>query len=425
MSVNSSVLDESEIDSATGVILEALEAKQDDSVQDMIGKINELITRLGSADSPATDLTPVSEQPSYTTDASAESRASGSTRGRSRAVVKHTNRKTASGKKKKTPFELWNQKNKPPPKPKTIKLTEAQRNATTERLLASKTNKDLDGAQTFEALAAEEDVVGQPDTTRTKTQNDKLQGYVPIYKRYQAVIEKAQRKKAQIERQRENEELAPCTFKPNMGLSHKTFKPGHKFRQPVGTVYDRCNEYGQMKQYRANRRRHWQKKIEEKELTFEPKLNSNTRRILERTAARNPRKTDLLLAVEERERKFRVAGDNRDAGHEEETFQPRINARSRKLARKGKVYDRLYQSAIQSEESIMGKINTYFDETVNSNFDRPAVLKNKVRNGKGSITNRERTLQKQGVLVAPNEFNENVIQWDESMGFLRATLNLD
>ena len=427
MSINSSVLDESEIDSATGVILEALEAKQDDTVQDMIGKISDLITRLGAQDSPASDFTPASEHTSFATEVSAEESrtgGSGQHRGRSRAVVNHRGRPTASGRKKKTPFDLWNQKNKPPPKPKAIKLTEAQRNATTERLLASKTNKELDGAQTFEALTAEEQGIGQPDTTRTKTHNDKLVGYVPIHKRYQAVIEKAQRKKAQIERQRENEELAPCTFKPNMGLSSKTFKPGQEFRQPVGTVYDRCNEYGQMKQFRANRRRHWQKKIEEKELTFEPRLNSNTRRILEKTAARNPRKTDLLLAVEERQRTFKVAGDCRDAGHEEETFAPRINERSRKLARKGKVYDRLYESAIQSEESMMGKINNYFDETVNSNFDRPAVLKNKVRGGKGSITNRERTLQQQGVLIAPNEFHENVVQWDESMGFLRSTLRL-
>ena len=73
---------------------------------------------------------------------------------------------------------------------------------------------------------------------------------------------------------------------------------------------------------------------------------------------------------------------------------------------------------------MMGKINTYFDETVNDNFDRPAVLKNKVRDGQGAITNRERTLQQQGLLVAPNEYNENVVQWDESMGFLRATLRL-
>ncbi len=429
MSYNSSMLDESEIDSATGVILEALEAKQDDTVQDMIGKINDLITRLGAADSPATDLTPGSEHTSFATEFSAEESrgggGGGSQRGRSRTMVlAQHQRPTASGRKKKTPFELWNQKNQAPPKPQALKLTEAQRNATTERLLAAKVEQDLDGAQTFEALASEEDATGKPDTTRTKTQNDKLAGYVPIHKRYQDVIEKGQRKKAQIERQREDQELAPCTFKPNMGLSNRTFKPGQEFRQPVGTVYDRCNEYGQMKQFRANRRRHWQKKIEEKELTFEPQLNSNTRRILEKTAARSPCKTDLLLAVEERQRKFQVVGDHRDPGHEEDTFAPRINERSRRIAREGPVYHRLYQAARQSEETMMGKINTYFDETVNDNFDRPAVLKNKVRDGQGAITNRERTLQQQGLLVAPNEYNENVVQWDESMGFLRATLRL-
>ena len=323
-------------------------------------------------------------------------------------------RRNAAGRKKKTPFELWNQKNKPPPKPKAIKLTNAQRNATTERLLASKTSKDLDGAQTFEALAAEEEYTGQPDTTRTKATNDNLPGYVPIYKRYQAVIAQRQRKKAQIQRQ----ELEPCTFKPNMGLSRKTFKPGEEFRKPIGTVYDRCNEYGQMKQYRANRRRHWQKKIDEKELTFQPHINPNTRRIL-------ARKPELQKRVQDKERQFAVLKTRKDPGHAGDTFVPRINERSKKLVRKGEVYDRLYKSAIRSEEDMMRKINTYFDETVNENFDRPAVLKNKVRGGRGAVTNRERTLQQQGVLIPPNEFHETVVQWTEDMGFLRATLRLD
>ena len=119
-------------------------------------------------------------------------------------------------------------------------------------------------------------------------------------------------------------------------------------------------------------------------------------------------------------------GDSRDPGHEEETFAPRINARSRKLNRGGKkkVFERLYDSARQSEETLAGKINTYFDDTVNSNFDRAVVLKNKVRNGPGFVTNRERTLQQQGVLVPSDEFFENVVQWEEDMGFLRATLRL-
>jgi hypothetical protein len=440
MSINSSMLDESEIDSATGVILEALEPRQNDTVQDMIGKINDLITRLGAADSPATDLTPGSEATnSFATDASGGPSGGkggrGQTRGRSRALVgqqqhdqqqQQQSRRQTDWGAKKTPIELWNQKNKPPPKPKALLLSEAQRNATTERLLAAKAKKDLDGAQAFEALTAEEQEIGQPDTSRTKQQNDKLQGYVPIHKRYQAVIDKAQRKKAQIERAREDQELAPCTFQPNMGQSNKTFQPGQKFRQPMGTVYDRCNEYGQMKQYRAHRRRQFLKKIEEKELTFEPKLNTNTQRILERTAARNPDKAELLTTrVQNRPRTFQVAGDNRDPGHEEETFAPRINARSRKLAREGEVFERLYENAIQSDEAIMGKINVYFDETVNERFDRPAVLKNKVRDGKGAVTNRERTLVQQGVLVPPNKFHENVVQWDESMSFLRATLRLE
>ena len=161
-------------------------------------------------------------------------------------------------------------------------------------------------------------------------------------------------KKARLDKirlEREQKELEEATFRP--AINART-GGGASGEDALGADERRL---GHLMQYEVDRRiRAEQRKLllgemEERALTFAPALNKNSMRIVERLKASLA--SDPGAAAE----RAGGAGRSRPAGHEGETFQPRINARSRALqgaARAGDVVSRLYKAPAPRDDGAAG-----------------------------------------------------------------------
>ena len=133
-------------------------------------------------------------------------------------------------------------------------------------------------------------------------------------------VEKARHQLAQ-------EEIADCTFKPDLT------KRAKKQSRTVEDLMD----YGNVKRLRMRQRRQFMQDLEDREHTFQPQVNQNSMRMVNRM-----QKEGRLLPVGG---KRGYKGTAQDPGHSEDTFSPKINKRSKSIQLKGNVYDRLYKSA--------------------------------------------------------------------------------
>ena len=133
-------------------------------------------------------------------------------------------------------------------------------------------------------------------------------------------VEKARHQLAQ-------EEIADCTFKPDLT---------NKAKKQSRTVED-LMDYGNVKRLRMRQRRQFMQDLEDREHTFQPQVNQNSMRMVSKM-----QKQGRLLPVGG---KRGYKGTAQDPGHSEDTFSPKINKRSKAIQLKGNVYDRLYKSA--------------------------------------------------------------------------------
>ena len=133
-------------------------------------------------------------------------------------------------------------------------------------------------------------------------------------------VEKARHQLAQ-------EEIADCTFKPDLTAKAK------KQSRSVEDLMD----YGNVKRLRMRQRRQFMQDLEDREHTFQPQVNQNSMRMVSRM-----QKQGRLLP---KGGKRGYKGTAQDPGHSEDTFSPKINKRSKAIQLKGNVYDRLYKSA--------------------------------------------------------------------------------
>jgi hypothetical protein len=170
------------------------------------------------------------------------------------------------------------------------------------------------------------------------------------------------KKKAKLDRirsEREQKEYAETTFKPNLNKDHK---PVDNMVRKLGHLM----QYEIDRRVRAEQRRALIQGKEDRDLVFQPKINKNSARIVARlkaeaiaaensesgaaagapppspsTSSRAMRKAlvDTLAGG-------RPLGRSYLPGHEQETFHPKINERSKTLHRPGvddvDVYTRLY-----------------------------------------------------------------------------------
>lgn len=135
--------------------------------------------------------------------------------------------------------------------------------------------------------------------------------------------------KARIQLQQE--EISKCTFQPNLTK---------KARKVSRNVED-LMMYGEIKRHRMLQRRQYHQDLEDRELTFKPHINQKSLRIVQRMKSRPTGG------------RRGITNTNEDPGHGEDTFSPKINRRSRGLKQKGKVFDRLYNSAqVQNQRRL-------------------------------------------------------------------------
>jgi hypothetical protein len=183
--------------------------------------------------------------------------------------------------------------------------------------------------------------------------------------RVSALMRKKKAKLDRIRNEKAERELAGATFKPNL----------NKPKTPVDGIVRRVGhlmQYEIDRRVRAEQRRALIQELEDRELRFQPKINKNSARIVNRlkaeadslnassateagaaaaaaagglgspvTASKSAKK-----ALVETLAQGRPLGRSFLPGHEQETFQPTINERSRTLHRPGvddiDVFTRLY-----------------------------------------------------------------------------------
>lgn len=192
--------------------------------------------------------------------------------------------------------------------------------------------------------------------------------------RVAALMRKKKSKLDKIRHEKAQSELAEATFKPKTNVSTRPPTATSGVDEAGGRGVGQLMQYERDKLVRASQRRQLLKEIEDRELTFTPVINKNSSRIVDRitrersekerqaalgfspapaafsppTAARGQKAAlNAALSGELDPRAMRALGRSFLPGHEEETFQPRINPRSAALQRgdSSRIYDRLFDMA--------------------------------------------------------------------------------
>lgn len=172
--------------------------------------------------------------------------------------------------------------------------------------------------------------------------------------RVAALMHKKKAKLDRIRTEKAEKELEEATFKPNLDKSKVR---GEAMVRRIGHLM----QYEIDRRVRAEQRRILIEDMERRELTFSPVINRNSARIVNRLKKENePRpeggeggdasgakatRAALAEAITAAATSSKPLGRSYLPGHEEETFHPRINARSAALVRGTDVYNRLYKGS--------------------------------------------------------------------------------
>lgn len=222
------------------------------------------------------------------------------------------------------------------------------------------------------------------------------------------------RRKAKLDKVREEKaqrELAEATFRPNLNKPSRSRmgEMGERMRRRVGHLL----QYDVDKRIRAAQRRQIMQEVEDRELTFSPQINPRSDKLVRRMQLRRQRaeeKAEAGAALTEEEEAALAGGlterarSRRQAeimasaleaaereiflgrvrrlplgsrgltilpGHEEETFHPRINDRSRALTLRhgGPAHERLYETATASIEARRATLGAYTRQFINTSVD--------------------------------------------------------
>lgn len=170
--------------------------------------------------------------------------------------------------------------------------------------------------------------------------------------RVAALMRKKKTKLDKIRNEKVQKEMEEATFKPNL---NKTKAPVDGMVRKIGHLM----QYEIDRRLRAEQRKALIQEVEDRELTFQPHINKNSERIVSRLQQEAVAKTNgeapMSPATTARSKKTALLntlaggkplGRSYLPGHEQETFHPTINPRSRTLNRPGvddkDVYTRLY-----------------------------------------------------------------------------------
>jgi hypothetical protein len=211
--------------------------------------------------------------------------------------------------------------------------------------------------------------------------------------RVRALMERRQRRQDKLREEARQREMSEATFKPKLSrpINGRMAHLMKRMNRQVGHLM----QYDVDKQIRARQRQQLMQEIEARELTFSPRINAKSVKIFHRmrrriqTMERKLQDGEELTEEEEKMRdggltraarqrsladaelqhlstaemnvkqgtasrlRFDKDGLSRIPGHEEEFFHPRINPRSRRIARKGgkaKAHDRLYSEFTKSHQ---------------------------------------------------------------------------
>eukprot|EP01138_Halocafeteria_seosinensis_P005620 gb/GECG01005744.1/.p1 GENE.gb/GECG01005744.1/~~gb/GECG01005744.1/.p1 ORF type:complete len:504 (+),score=95.83 gb/GECG01005744.1/:1-1512(+) len=303
--------------------------------------------------------------------------------------------------RKPRPYDLWKQAHEVDDQPRrTPSLDRQQWNELVERLNETSRKKQAYLLRAQHKQIADE-LAGLTFTPKISKRSRLLAAQnKQLPERVSSLMKKKQLKLDKVRHERAQRELAEATFQPQLndaGTGSKTTL-AQRMNRRVGHLI----QYDIDKRIRAAQRRQLQQELEDRELTFSPKLNKHSERIVERinrdrqvkareaaealaagdeelaakAAAASMGKTTkrsvereqaavasaALAAVEQDVRSGRLRrvplgknGLTMLPGHENDTFRPRINKRSHALAERAgidqkEVYDRLYEDAKEAME---------------------------------------------------------------------------
>ena len=167
--------------------------------------------------------------------------------------------------------------------------------------------------------------------------------------RVAALMRQKKAKLDKIRLEREQKETEEATFKPAINSGY-----GGGSSAYAGERVGHMMQYEVDRRIRAEQRKLLIGEMEDRTLTFSPALNKNSMRIVERlkvSLASGASGVDSTNSARAAARTAAGLGLKDQAGHEEETFRPRINARSKAMmgSKSGSdaepVYSRLYKPA--------------------------------------------------------------------------------
>lgn len=260
------------------------------------------------------------------------------------------------------PYDLWKAAHEvtelaKPPK----KLSAKQWDGLVGRLSASSREKEMHLLRNEHQRIAEE-LKGQRFTPHICKQSRKLAATNKgLPDRLGSLLRTRTKKIDQIRHEQAQKQLAEVTFHPKIN------EKSQRLTRKVANL----TKYAEIKKIRAQQRRQIMQEVEDRELTFAPQINRLSLKLVEKRKAkveRKKREEEVAAAVGVKGSASvasrKTARAKRDPGHEEETFKPKINSRSRTVPRGGRnVFDRL------SAGNKMGRIESSVHSVVTSATD--------------------------------------------------------
>lgn len=192
--------------------------------------------------------------------------------------------------------------------------------------------------------------------------------------RVAALMRKKKAKLDKIRTERAEKELQEATFRPNL---NKSKTPVDGMVRKIGHLM----QYEMDRRVRAEQRRAIIQEQEARDLVFQPKINKNSARIVARLKAEaesevappspGPRSEKKKLVDTIANNNNNKPGRSNLPGHEQETFRPQINEKSRTLHRPGiddvDVYTRLFTKGAGSKSPRGSTNNSVLNESSNIN----------------------------------------------------------
>eukprot|EP00938_MAST-03A_sp_MAST-3A-sp1_P003510 g3510.t1 len=336
-----------------------------------------------------------------------------------------------------TPYELWKKAHTKKKYGKTpleyvnsIPVSERNKRAqeVTERLLRRQREEHFEMMKKQHKKLANElrGLTFTPNLHLTQNRNDKfVSTYEPLYKRYNFEIERTKMERMKLEDEARAQELQECTFKPKLSAYSARKAKREESKQ---SVEERCIQFGLEKQIWAQERRNIIKRIEIEGATFHPKISKKSKELFDKMMIKR-------IKPENRKRRFKIKGDSRDAGHEQETFHPKINHRSERKKTNKNVYDRLYDRARKRDIARRKFTSKYLDKHVRG-VPKPlwtldTDIPKEFRSAASALSGVERSELRErygarGIRALPHVCSEgyvNVVEWKENYSFMIGRLS--